>query len=112
MIFNTADPINAILILAATLLLVYLGKETKRSLIPQIMLFVYLALIIIHAVQFVTLAGNTTQEIIKVLSSSLAVDFGLIMISFLGYLWVDDIEAKVKKKKVISNSLDWFWKQV
>ena len=41
MIFNTADPINIILILAATLLLVYLGKETKKSIIPQIVLFVH-----------------------------------------------------------------------
>lgn len=112
MIFNTADPINTILILAATLLLVYLGKETKRSLIPQIVLFVHLALIIIHAIQFVTLAGTATQDVIKVLSSSLAVDFGLVMISFLAYLWVDDIESKVKKTKVINNSLDWFWKQI
>lgn len=112
MIFNTADPINTILILAATLLLVYLGKETKRSLIPQIVLFVHLAIIIMHAVQFVTLSGTATQDIIKVLSSSLAVDFGLVMISFLSYLWVDDIEAKVKHTKVVNNSLDWFWKQI
>ena len=112
MIFNTADPINTILILAATLLLVYLGKETKKSIIPQIVLFLHLALIIIHAIQFVTLAGTATPEVIKVLSSSLAIDFGLIMVSFLGYLWVDDIEAKVKNTKVLSNSLDWFWKQV
>ena len=112
MIFNTADPINAVLILAAALLLVYVGKETKRSLIPQIVLFVHLAVIIIHAVQFITLSGTATQEIIRVLSLSLSVDFGLVIISFLAYLWVDDIEAKVKKSKVVSNSLDWFWKQV
>lgn len=112
MIFNTADPINAILILAATLLLVYLGKETKKSIIPQVVLFVHLALLIIHAIQFITLAGTTTQQIINVLSSSMAVDFGLVMVSFLAYLWVDDIEAKVKKTKVVSNSLDWFWKKV
>ena len=112
MIFNTADPINTILILAATILLIYLGKETKRSIIPQIVLFVHLALIVIHAVQFVTLSGTATQEVIRVLTSSMAVDFGLIVVSFLAYLWVDDIEAKVKKSKVVSNSLDWFWKQV
>ena len=80
MIFNTADPINAILILAATLLLVYLGKETKKSIIPQVVLFVHLALLIIHAIQFITLAGTTTQQIINVLSSSMAVDFGLVMV--------------------------------
>ena len=112
MILNTADPINAILILAATLLLVYLGKEAKKSVIPQVVLFVHIALIVIHAVQFVTLSGTTTPAVIKILSNSMAVDFGFIMISFLAYLWVDDIEAKVKKTKVVSNSLEWFWKKV
>lgn len=112
MIFNTADPINIILILAATLLLVYLGKETKNSKITLGVLFIHLILIIIHAVQFVTMSGTATQEVIKVLSTSLAVDFGLVMIAFLSYLWVDEIEAKVKKKKSVDNSLDWFWKKV
>lgn len=112
MVFNTADPINTILILAATLLLIYLGKETKNSKIPLGVLVVYLGLIIIHAVQFVILSKVETPEIIRVLSLSLAVDFGLIMITFLAYLWVDDIEAKVKNTKVINNSLDWFWKKV
>ena len=112
MIFNTADPLNIILILAATLLLVYLGKETKRSLIPQVVLFGDLALLLIHAIQFMTLAGTATPEVIRILSTSLAVDFGLVMISFLAYLWVDDIEAKVRKTKVVDNSLEWFWKKV
>lgn len=112
MVFNTADPINTILILAATLLLIYLGKETKNSKIPLGVLVVYLGLIIIHAVQFVILSKVETPEIIRALSLSLAVDFGLIMITFLAYLWVDDIEAKVKNTKVINNSLDWFWKKV
>ena len=112
MIFNTADPINIILILAATLLLVYLGKEIKKSRIPLIVLIVHLFIIIMHTVQFVTLSGTASQEVIKVLTSSLLVDFGLVMVSFLAYLWVDDIESKIKNTKVVSNSLDWFWKKV
>ncbi len=112
MIFNTADPINIILILAATLLLVYLGKEIKKSKIPLAVLIVHLFVIIMHAIQFVTLSGTATQEVIQVLTSSLLVDFGLVMVSFLAYLWVDDIESKVKNTKVVSNSLDWFWKKV
>lgn len=112
MIFNTADPINIILILAATLLLVYLGKETKRSIIPQVVLFGDLVLLVIHAIQFMTLAGTAAPELIRVLSISMAVDFGLVMVSFLAYLWVDDIEAKVRKTKVVDNSLDWFWKKI
>ena len=40
------------------------------------------------------------------------VDFVFILITFFSYLWVDDIEAKVKGTKSIDNSLDWFWKKV
>lgn len=112
MIFNSADPINVILILAATLLLVYLGKETKNSKIPLGVLIVFLGVIAMHAIQFVAYSSTATQDIMKPLSMSLAVDFGLIMISFLAYLWVDDIEAKAKNSKVISTSLEWFWKKV
>ncbi len=112
MIFSTADPINTILLLAATLLLMYLGKETKKSIIPEIVLFVTLAIIIMHAVQFVTMSDTASAQIMEILSTSIAVDFGLVFIAFLGYLWVDEIESKVKQTKVVSGNLDWFWKQV
>ena len=110
-ILNTADPFNLILLLIATILLIFLGKETKRSFIPQIVLLTYLIILIIHAVQ---LANTNAEhlEYISIISKSLAVDFGLIAISFFAYLWIDDIEARVKKKKSIDNSLDWFWKKV
>ena len=110
-ILNTADPFNLILLLTATILLIFLGKETKRSVIPQIVLLAYLVVLVMHAVQLSTL-NPENFDLVKVISQSLAVDFGLIAISFFAYLWVDDIEAKVKKKKSIDNSLDWFWKKV
>ncbi len=110
-VFNTADPFNCIMLLAATILLIFLGKETKQSLIPQVVLLVYLLLIVIHAIQLATVEPQYLDTI-KMISQSLAVDFGLILISFFAYLWVDDIEAKVKKKKSIDDSLDWFWKKV
>ena len=111
LILNTADPFNVLLILTATVLLIFLGKETKRSVIPQIVLLVYLALVVFHAVQLST-ADPENLELIRTIARSIAVDFGLIAVSFFAYLWVDDIEAKVKKKKSIDNSLDWFWKKV
>ena len=36
----------------------------------------------------------------------------MILLSYISYLWVDDIEAKEKNKKSIDNSLDWFWKKI
>ena len=52
------------------------------------------------------------QTTISDLTFTMVLDLIFVLLSFIGYLWVDDIEAKVKKKKSIDNSLDWFWNKV
>ena len=101
-ILNIADFVSAFLLTIFTGLMVYLGRETKKSAIPAI---------IVYAVQL-TINKGQDPEITKTLSNCLAVDFVFIFISLFGYLWVDDIEAKKKNKKSISNDLDWLWKKV
>lgn len=108
---NISDPINLLLILILTAILIFLGKEIKKSLIPQVMLFIYLALLILHAVQLMTI-GKVDDEIIYTLYRCILFDFLFILMTFISYLWVDELETRVKKKKSIDNSLDWFWKQV
>lgn len=110
-IFNIANPITLILMLAITLILIFLGKETKKGYIVAIALFVFLALLIMHVVQIITLTPENA-EYQSTLSSCLAIDFTMILLSFLSYLWVDDIESKDGKKKSIDNSLDWFWSKI
>lgn len=110
-IFNIANPITLILMLAITLILVFLGKETKKGYIVAIALFVFLALLIMHVVQIITLTPETA-EYQPTLSNCLAIDFTMILLSFLSYLWVDDMESKTGKKKSIDNSLDWFWSKI
>lgn len=110
-IFNTADPFNVLLLLAATILLIFLGKETKRSAIVGVLLIVYLVIIVVHSIQLSTIDPAFT-ETISVITKSLTVDFALICVAFFAYLWVDDIEARFRQKKSIDNSLDWFWKKV
>ena len=46
------------------------------------------------------------------LTRSILVDFVFIFLSFISYLWIDDIQAKVEKKKSIDDSLSWFWAKV
>ena len=110
-IFNISNPITLILMLAITLILVFLGKETKKGYIVAIALVVFLALLIMHVVQMITLTPEFA-EYKSVLSNCLAIDFTLILLSFLSYLWVDDIESRTGKKKSIDNSLDWFWSKL
>lgn len=105
---------NPVILLVATLifvLLLILSKETKTSIIMAVVLFVFVALLIIHVVMYITGQG-LEQTTISDLTFTMVFDLIFVLLSFIGYLWVDDIEAKVKKKKSIDNSLNWFWNKV
>lgn len=109
---NILDLTNPLVLLAAILIygvLMILGKEFKKSSLPAISLFIFLATLIVYAVQL-TMSHN--PEITKFIVTCIGYNSILIFLSYISYLWVDDIEAKAKNKKSIDNSLDWFWKKV
>lgn len=110
-IFDISNPLTLVLMLAMTILLIFLAQEIKRSSVAAIMLFAYLVMLIMHVAQLATLSEEF-RYMLTTLSRCVAIDFVFILITFFSYLWVDDIEAKVKGKKSIDNSLDWFWKKV
>lgn len=110
-LFNMSNPLTLILMLAATILLIFLAQEIKKSYIGAIVLFAYLIILIVHVVQMVTLPEEF-RYMTTTLSRCIVIDFIFIFISFFAYLWVDDIEAKAEGKKSIDNSLDWFWKKI
>ena len=97
--------------LIATVLLIFLAQEIKKSYISAIVLFMYLIFLIIHVAQVATLPEEF-RYMITTLSRCIVIDFVFVLISFFAYLWVDDMEAKMGKKKSIDNSLDWFWKKI
>lgn len=110
-IFDISNPLTLLLMLAATILLVFLAQEIKKSYISAITLFAYLILLVVHVAQIATLSEEY-RYMIATLSRCIVIDFIFVFISFFSYLWVDDIETKVNGKKSIDNSLDWFWKKV
>lgn len=110
-LFNITDPLTLILMLAATILLIFLAQEIKKSYIGAIVLFAYLVILIMHVVQIVTISEEF-RYMTATLSKCIVIDFIFVLLSFFSYLWVDDIEAKAEGKKSIDNSLDWFWKKV
>ena len=97
-IFDISNILNLLLMIIATVLLIYLAQELKKSYIAGIVLFFYLAILIMHAVQLVRLPEEYAQ-MLPVLARCVAIDFGFIFVSFFAYLWVDDIEAKKMNKK-------------
>ena len=112
---NTIDvtnPLTLLLLLGATILLIFLGKEIKKPHAPAIALIFYLVLVVVHCIQFANIPQVNYEEYKSMLIGCITVDLIMIFITFFAYLWVDDIASKFYKKKSIDNSLDWFWNKV
>lgn len=106
---NTTDPIVTLLLLAATVLLIFLGKEIKKPVAPAIALVAFLALLVMHTVQL-GIAGYAEYAI--TLRYCVIFELLMVLMTFFAYLWIDDISSKFYNKKSLDNSLDWFWKQI
>ena len=109
-IFDMSNPLTLLLMLAVTILLIFLSQEVKQSFIGAIMLFAYLIILVVHVAQIATLSEE--YRYLLTLSRCIVIDFIFVLMTFFSYLWVDDLEAKSKGKKSIDNSLDWFWKKI
>lgn len=106
---DVTDSITLLLLVIATVLLVFLGRELKKPYIPAMPLIFFLVLVTVHAIQL----GMPGMEALKsTILYCIAIDCVMIFVSFFSYLWVDDIACKFYKKKSIDNSLDWFWSNV
>lgn len=110
-VFDISKPLTLLLMLAVTVLLIFLSQELKKSYIGAIMLFAYLIILIVHVAQIATLSEEF-RYLLSTLSRCIVIDFIFVLITFFSYLWVDDIETKVNGKKSYDNSLDWFWKKI
>lgn len=108
---NFTNPIAILIGVLLFLLVLYLGREVKKSWIIGLMLFAFMALLVAHTIEFI-LIGQESQIIYKAITTSAMFDLIFIFLSFITYLWIDDMEAKAGKRKSIDNSLDWFWNKV
>ena len=111
LIIDFSKPLAIIVGVTLYVLVLMLGKETKKSQITATMLFAFLAILVGHCVRFFTYKGGN-DELYQALQTSLVIDFVFIFLTFIAYLWIDDIQAKKEDKKSIDNCLDWFWSKV
>lgn len=110
-IINITNTLTLLLLVALVVALIFFAYELKKSYVVAIPLFAFLALLVMHVIQLMTLSAQYSSES-STLMWCIILDFAFIFISFLSYLWIDDIEAKKMNKKSIDNSLDWFWKEI
>lgn len=110
-IINFSNPFSIFVGVVLFVLVLYLAKENKKAWITGAMLFAFIGLLVFHTIEF-ALLGADSQEAYKAITTSAGVDLLFIFLSFISYLWVDDMEVKEGKRKSIDNSLDWFWNKV
>lgn len=112
MFIDLTNPLTTGLLVIATALLIFLGKELKKPYIAALPLVFFLLLVLIHSVQLANIPELNYEMQRSIVLGSIAIDLIMVFVTFFGYLWIDDIACKFYKKKSIDNSLDWFWKQV
>lgn len=105
-LIDISSPLSIIIAVILTLCTLLLAKETKNSILMAITLGIFIVLLVI---QLTTLSQLNLAGILR---NCLIVDFIFILLSYISYLWIDEIETKYKNKKSIDNSLDWFWKKI
>lgn len=108
---NFTNPLTLLIATLLFVLVLILARETKKSVITAIMLFIFVGLLVAHAIVFTT-SSNLPEEVTSDLIVTMVFDLIFVLLSFISYLWIDDMEAKLKKKKSIDNSLDWFWGKI
>ena len=110
-IFDMTNLLTLFLVLLATILFIYLSQEVKRSMIAAIPLFAFVISLVIHTIQVLTLQVEYSYLFSK-LCFNMAIDFVFLLVTFLSYLWADEVEAKEFNKKSVSDGLNWLWKKV
>lgn len=111
-IFDLTNLLTLSLVLIATILFIFLSQEIKKSVVVAIPLFAFLIDLIIHTIQVLTLKQEFSY-LYSTLCYNMAIDFTFLLVTFLAYLWADQVEAKeFNKKSINSKGINWLWKKV
>lgn len=103
-IFNTSNPIVIIIYTLIISGIIYISRKTEKTFIPALLMVYVLFLLIYHST-----SSAVTDFAIRAKYISIAFDLIFLLLSFISFLWIDDINAKKKNLKNYDNSLSWFW---
>lgn len=103
-IFNTSDPVIIILYTLIIAGIIFLSRKVENPTMPVLLIVYTVILLIVHSTISPTNEIETHSKYI-----SIAIDLIFLFLSFISYLWIDDINAKKKNLKNYDNSLSWFW---
>lgn len=106
-IFNTAEPAIILMYTVIISLMIFVSRKTEKTALPIALVVYMLILLIMHSTQ-----KTITDALTKTKYISIAFDLIFLFLSFISFLWIDEINAKKKNLKSYDNSLAWFWDEL
>ena len=107
---NTANPVMMLIIIVIIALIVYFSRRAEMAWPLVIVMIGITAFLIYHSVKLDSLEEGS--QLISNIYHCIACDLMAMLVSFISYLWIDDIVAKKKNLKSYDDSLNWFWKKL
>lgn len=105
------DAIMITIVTITTILVIAFARKIENTVLPGALIGINLFLLIYHS--FVLNSINSAFiEVYSKVYLYLAMDFLWLLISFLGYLWLDDINAIKFNRKSYDDSFSWLWKKL
>lgn len=105
------NPILIIFVTLAVAGIIMFAKKVENPLFVAVLIILNLGLLIYHSCVLNSIPSESVDAISDIYLC-IAMDFLWLLISFLAYLWIDDITARKFNKKSYDNSLSWFWEKL
>ena len=107
---NTSNPIMILIITAIIVSVIFVSRKAEMAWPLIVVMVAIVGYLIYHSVSLDKLESGSAE--ISTYYHCIACDLIYTLITFLSYLWVDDIVAKKKKLKSYDDSLSWFWNKL
>ncbi|MBR3153167.1 MAG: hypothetical protein IKF52_06195 [Clostridia bacterium] len=104
---DLTNPVLIFPILGIVLASVYVAKKIKNPYVVLTILVLNIGLLLSH---FLKIGSDGIDE--QKVFFSIALDLSLLLISFIAYLWVDNIKSKESGAKTLNDGISWFWDKI
>ena len=111
LLLNTSEPIMIVIYTLIIAAIIFISKETKNPILIGIVLAAVIFMLINHTVMLEGLQSVQEDKILECYQC-IGMDLIFLLLTFISYLWVDDLSAKKNNKKSYDDSLSWFWEKM
>jgi len=111
MFLNTANPFVIMFYTLIVAGLIFVARRYENVVLLIVLIIANISFLIYHSVTLEKLEADQVEMISQVYHC-IGFDLIMLLLIFISYLWVDNLNAKKKKIKSYDDGLDWFWNKL